>query len=49
MFPCQQIVLCLSCLIGLVMFVYNLEHPLAPSRRPASSDQVGLEPLPFPC
>ncbi|RLV85270.1 hypothetical protein DV515_00016134 [Chloebia gouldiae] len=41
-FPCQQIVLCLSCLIGLVMFVYNLEHPLAPSRRPASSDQLVL-------
>ncbi|XP_039566880.1 sodium-dependent multivitamin transporter isoform X3 [Passer montanus] len=38
-FPCQQIVLCLSCLTGLVMFVYNLEHPLAPSQRPASPDQ----------
>ncbi|XP_041265904.1 sodium-dependent multivitamin transporter isoform X3 [Onychostruthus taczanowskii] len=41
-FPCQQIVLCLSCLTGLVMFVYNLEHPLAPSQRPASPDQLVL-------
>ncbi|KAM7027484.1 sodium-dependent multivitamin transporter [Passerculus sandwichensis] len=41
-FPCQQIVLCLSCLTGLVMFVYDLEHPLAPGHRPASSDQLVL-------
>uniref|UniRef100_A0A8U8B615 Sodium-dependent multivitamin transporter n=1 Tax=Geospiza parvula TaxID=87175 RepID=A0A8U8B615_GEOPR len=41
-FPCQQIVLCLSCLTGLVMFVYDLEHPLAPGQRPASSDQLVL-------
>ncbi|XP_027762973.1 sodium-dependent multivitamin transporter [Empidonax traillii] len=39
-FPCQQIVLCLSCLTGLVMFVYDREHPLTP--RPASSDQLVL-------
>lgn len=41
MFPCQQIVLCLSCLTGLVMFVYDREHPLTPGQRPASYDQVG--------
>ncbi|XP_009463200.1 PREDICTED: sodium-dependent multivitamin transporter, partial [Nipponia nippon] len=41
-FPCQQIVLCLSCLTGLVMFVYNREHPLAPAQRPSSSDQLVL-------
>ncbi|XP_041885383.1 sodium-dependent multivitamin transporter isoform X3 [Corvus kubaryi] len=39
-FPCQQIVLCLSCLTGLVMFVYNQEHPLAPTH--SSSDQLVL-------
>ncbi|RMB94054.1 hypothetical protein DUI87_29507 [Hirundo rustica rustica] len=39
-FPCQQIVLCLSCLTGLVMFVYDREHPLA--QRPASPDQLVL-------
>ncbi|KAM6323563.1 sodium-dependent multivitamin transporter [Aegotheles albertisi] len=41
-FPCQQLVLCLSCLTGLVMFVYDREHPLAPARRPSSSDQLVL-------
>ncbi|KAM6407149.1 LOW QUALITY PROTEIN: sodium-dependent multivitamin transporter [Pluvialis apricaria] len=41
-FPCQQIVLCLSCLTGLVMFVYDREHPLAPAQRPGSSDQLVL-------
>ncbi|XP_016160788.1 PREDICTED: sodium-dependent multivitamin transporter isoform X2 [Ficedula albicollis] len=41
-FPCQQIVLCLSCLTGLVMFVYDREHPLAPAQRPTSSDQLVL-------
>ncbi|XP_056343560.1 sodium-dependent multivitamin transporter isoform X2 [Oenanthe melanoleuca] len=41
-FPCQQIMLCLSCLTGLVMFVYDREHPLAPARRPSSSDQLVL-------
>ncbi|OPJ79319.1 sodium-dependent multivitamin transporter-like [Patagioenas fasciata monilis] len=39
-FPCQQIVLCLSCLTGLVMFVYDREHPLA--QNPGSSDQLVL-------
>uniref|UniRef100_A0A8B9NTP1 Solute carrier family 5 member 6 n=1 Tax=Apteryx owenii TaxID=8824 RepID=A0A8B9NTP1_APTOW len=41
-FPCQQIVLCLSCLTGLVMFVYDREHPLAPAHGRASSDQMVL-------
>ncbi|KAM6432733.1 LOW QUALITY PROTEIN: sodium-dependent multivitamin transporter [Rhynochetos jubatus] len=41
-FPCQQLVLCLSCLTGLVMFVYDREHPLAPTHRPGSSDQLVL-------
>ncbi|XP_066036312.1 sodium-dependent multivitamin transporter isoform X3 [Chamaea fasciata] len=38
----QAIVLCLSCLTGLVMFVYDREHPLTPSKPPASSDQLVL-------
>ncbi|XP_075000798.1 sodium-dependent multivitamin transporter isoform X2 [Calonectris borealis] len=41
-FPCQQIVLCLSCLTGLVMFVYDREHPLVPAQRPGDSDQLVL-------
>ncbi|XP_075000805.1 sodium-dependent multivitamin transporter isoform X8 [Calonectris borealis] len=41
-FPCQQIVLCLSCLTGLVMFVYDREHPLVPAQRPGDSDQHHL-------
>uniref|UniRef100_A0A8C3BPI1 Sodium-dependent multivitamin transporter n=1 Tax=Cairina moschata TaxID=8855 RepID=A0A8C3BPI1_CAIMO len=39
-FPCQQIVLCLSCLTGLVMFVYDREHPLVTGN--VSSDQLVL-------
>ncbi|XP_015140489.3 sodium-dependent multivitamin transporter [Gallus gallus] len=41
-FPCQQIVLCLSCLTGLVMFVYDREHPLAPSGTHRTPDQLVL-------
>ncbi|KAM9383354.1 sodium-dependent multivitamin transporter isoform 2-T4 [Phaethornis superciliosus] len=41
-FPCQQLILCLSCLTGLVMFAYDQQHPLAPSGRPGSSDQLVL-------
>ncbi|XP_071598478.1 sodium-dependent multivitamin transporter isoform X3 [Heliangelus exortis] len=41
-FPCQQLVLCLSCLTGLVMFAYDQQHPLAPSGRPGFSDQLVL-------
>ncbi|XP_053919141.1 sodium-dependent multivitamin transporter isoform X2 [Cuculus canorus] len=41
-FPCQQLVLCLSCLTGLVMFVYDRQHPLVPNQRPSSYDQLVL-------
>ncbi|XP_062427240.1 sodium-dependent multivitamin transporter isoform X3 [Rhea pennata] len=41
-FPCQQIVLCLSCLTGLVMFVYDREYPLAPAHSQATPDQMVL-------
>ncbi|XP_069706644.1 sodium-dependent multivitamin transporter [Phaenicophaeus curvirostris] len=41
-FPCQQLVLCLSCLTGLVMFVYDRQHPLAPNQHPGSHDQLVL-------
>nr|XP_042702826.1 sodium-dependent multivitamin transporter [Chrysemys picta bellii] len=39
-FPCQQVVLGLSCLTGLVMFAYYQEHPLTAAQSQASSDQV---------
>lgn len=39
-FPCQQIVLCLSCLTGLVMFAYYQDHQLTQEQLNASSDQV---------
>lgn len=41
-FPCQQIVLCLSCLTGLVMFAYYQERPLSPEQHSASPDQMVL-------
>ncbi|XP_030410809.1 sodium-dependent multivitamin transporter isoform X2 [Gopherus evgoodei] len=41
-FPCQQVVLCLSCLTGLVMFAYYQEHPLTAAQSQASSDQLVL-------
>ncbi|XP_038252840.1 sodium-dependent multivitamin transporter isoform X2 [Dermochelys coriacea] len=41
-FPCQQVVLCLSCLTGLVMFAYYREHPLTAAQSQASSDQLVL-------
>ncbi|XP_033001170.1 sodium-dependent multivitamin transporter [Lacerta agilis] len=41
-FPCQQLVLCLSCLTGLVMFAYYQEHELSPEQNSASSDQMVL-------
>ncbi|XP_074065952.1 sodium-dependent multivitamin transporter [Macrotis lagotis] len=41
-FPCQQVVLCIGCLIGLIMFVYYLDHPLAPEQAQVSSDQMVL-------
>ncbi|XP_051832236.1 sodium-dependent multivitamin transporter [Antechinus flavipes] len=39
-FPCQQITLCIGCLIGLVMFVYYHDHPRAEAQ--VSSDQLVL-------
>ncbi|XP_042306264.1 sodium-dependent multivitamin transporter [Sceloporus undulatus] len=41
-FPCQQMVLCLSCLTGLVMFAYYQEHHLSEAQRKASPDQMVL-------
>ncbi|CAI5771612.1 sodium-dependent multivitamin transporter [Podarcis lilfordi] len=41
-FPCQQVVLCLSCLTGLVMFAYYQEHELSAEQSSASSDQMVL-------
>ncbi|EMP37919.1 Sodium-dependent multivitamin transporter [Chelonia mydas] len=41
-FPCQQVVLCLSCLTGLVMFAYYQEHPPTAAQSQASSDQLVL-------
>ncbi|KAF7235864.1 Sodium-dependent multivitamin transporter [Varanus komodoensis] len=41
-FPCQQVVLCLGCLTGLVMFAYHQQHPLAPEQSGASPDQLVL-------
>ncbi|XP_067325213.1 sodium-dependent multivitamin transporter [Anolis sagrei] len=41
-FPCQQLVLCLSCLTGLVMFAYFHENPLSEAQRKASPDQMVL-------
>lgn len=41
-FPCQQIVLCLSCLTGLVMFAYYQEHKLTEEQLKASPDQMVL-------
>ncbi|XP_060107140.1 sodium-dependent multivitamin transporter [Heteronotia binoei] len=41
-FPCQQIVLCLGCLTGLVMFAYYQEHPLTEEQKNASPDQMVL-------
>ncbi|KAJ7341425.1 hypothetical protein JRQ81_005505 [Phrynocephalus forsythii] len=41
-FPCQQMVLCLSCLTGLVMFAFYQEHRLLPEQSSASPDQMVL-------
>ncbi|KYO39274.1 sodium-dependent multivitamin transporter isoform X2 [Alligator mississippiensis] len=41
-FPCQQIVLSLGCIMGLVMFAYNQEHPLTAAQSLASPDQMVL-------
>ncbi|XP_063155912.1 sodium-dependent multivitamin transporter [Candoia aspera] len=41
-FPCQQIVLCLSCLTGLVMFAYYQEHKQTEEQLRALPDQMVL-------
>ncbi|XP_007426544.1 sodium-dependent multivitamin transporter isoform X2 [Python bivittatus] len=41
-FPCQQIVLCLSCLTGLVMLAYYQQHELTQEQLKASPDQMVL-------
>ncbi|KFO23347.1 Sodium-dependent multivitamin transporter [Fukomys damarensis] len=41
-FPCQQIALCVSCLIGLVMFAYYQEFPLSNQQAQAAPDQFVL-------
>ncbi|XP_070591072.1 sodium-dependent multivitamin transporter [Erythrolamprus reginae] len=41
-FPCQQIVLCLSCITGLVMFAYYQDHQLSQEQLNASPDQMVL-------
>lgn len=39
-FPCQQVVLCMGCLIGLVMFAYYQEYPMSTQQAQAAPDQV---------
>ncbi|XP_058143740.1 sodium-dependent multivitamin transporter [Dasypus novemcinctus] len=41
-FPCQQVVLCMGCLIGLVMFSYYQEYPMSPQQSQAAPDQFVL-------
>uniref|UniRef100_A0A481CJZ8 Sodium-dependent multivitamin transporter n=1 Tax=Sus scrofa TaxID=9823 RepID=A0A481CJZ8_PIG len=41
-FPCQQVVLCMGCLIGLVMFAYYQEYPMSPQQMQAAPDQLVL-------
>ncbi|XP_054583853.1 sodium-dependent multivitamin transporter [Eptesicus fuscus] len=41
-FPCQQLVLCMSCLIGLVMFTYYKEYPMSTQQSAAAPDQFVL-------
>ncbi|XP_036290845.1 sodium-dependent multivitamin transporter [Pipistrellus kuhlii] len=41
-FPCQQLVLCMSCLIGLVMFAYYKEYPMSAQQSAAAPDQFVL-------
>ncbi|XP_032705440.1 sodium-dependent multivitamin transporter isoform X2 [Lontra canadensis] len=41
-FPCQQLVLCMSCLIGLVMFVYYQEYAMSAQQAQAAPDQFVL-------
>ncbi|KAL1783106.1 sodium-dependent multivitamin transporter [Sigmodon hispidus] len=41
-FPCQQVTLCMSCLIGLVMFAYYKEYTMSPQQEQAAPDQLVL-------
>ncbi|XP_006162223.1 sodium-dependent multivitamin transporter isoform X1 [Tupaia chinensis] len=41
-FPCQQVVLCMGCLIGLVMFAYYQEYPMSSQQSQAAPDQFVL-------
>ncbi|KAB1267310.1 Sodium-dependent multivitamin transporter [Camelus dromedarius] len=41
-FPCQQVVLCMGCLIGLVMFAYYQEYPMSTQQSQAAPDQFVL-------
>ncbi|XP_060506920.1 sodium-dependent multivitamin transporter isoform X1 [Panthera onca] len=41
-FPCQQVVLCMSCLIGLVMFAYYQKYPMSSQQAQAAPDQFVL-------
>lgn len=39
-FPCQQVALCMSCLIGLFMFAYYNMYSMSPELKQAAPDQV---------
>lgn len=41
-FPCQQVALCMSSLIGLVMFAYYKEYTKSPQQEQAAPDQLVL-------
>lgn len=41
-FPCQQVVLCIACLIGLVMFAYYQKFPMSTQQSQAAPDQFVL-------
>ncbi|KAM9635842.1 sodium-dependent multivitamin transporter isoform 1-T8 [Trichechus inunguis] len=41
-FPCQQVTLCMGCLIGLVMFTYYQEYPMSTQQTQAAPDQFVL-------
>ncbi|KAM5319654.1 sodium-dependent multivitamin transporter isoform 2-T2 [Glossophaga mutica] len=41
-FPCQQVVLCMGCLIGLVMYAYYQKYPMSTQQSQAAPDQFVL-------
>ncbi|EGV95870.1 Sodium-dependent multivitamin transporter [Cricetulus griseus] len=41
-FPCQQVALCMSSLIGLVMFAYYKKYTMSPQQEQAAPDQLVL-------